>query len=93
MLVATDHGPPGSTEDGRVAMLLLEPSASNLLREVPDEVVADEHRYECHMIVFLNDSEYRTKTEAGLPALLGQFQTEKKDLISLRAAGVPQGRS
>jgi hypothetical protein len=75
------------TDNGRKALLLLEPRVSNILRGIPDEVPTGAGLRTCYLVVFLSVVEYTTKLNGGVGVLLEQFKNEGKDLVAMRAAG------
>jgi len=73
------------SDNGRGALLLLEPKISNLLREFPDVLSTGTGQFSCYLVVFLSKAEYSTKLKLGVGALLERMQSEKKDLVSISA--------
>jgi hypothetical protein len=73
------------SENGRAALLLLEPKVSNVLREFPDHLTTRGGALACFLTVFLSEAEYSTKKRSGIGALIERMQSDKKDLVSIRA--------
>lgn len=70
---------------GRVAALLLRVDAIKALSDFPEVITVDGHGYPTHLVVFLDRSEYETKTNQGLVALLDQMDDRGRDLIRFTA--------
>jgi hypothetical protein len=66
---------------GRVAVTLLRVDAAKPLSDVPDTLNINELQYQAHLVVFLDQSEYKIKLDKGLGALLDKMESHNKDLI------------
>lgn len=66
---------------GRVGVVLLRIDAISALSEISDKVNLDRRQYSTHLVVFLDEDEYRIKQEKGLVALLDDMESKQRDLV------------
>jgi hypothetical protein len=69
-------------EHGRVAMLLLPASVSLYLPDFPAEIPLEGGACRSAFVAFLSADEYQTKLEHGFDALLDQFESKNRDLVT-----------
>lgn len=74
-------------ENGRVALLLLEPSIAGVLAEFPDELETGGRVRKCFLTMPLDASEYEMKKTRGISALLDHLQAIGRDPVAIRAQG------
>ncbi len=72
---------PYLQECGRVATLLLRVDAAKSLSRVPETITIDGKRYQTHLVVFLDSSEYQIKRSQGLVSLLDDMESKGRDLV------------
>lgn len=71
------------SENGRVGVILLPVSVSNLVSEIAHIRSLSGAPYEVFLCVFLSEEEYIHKKNFGFNSLMDKFTEENKDLISI----------